>query len=155
MTVPGRYFRAGAGAVIANSDGLVLVCERADVPGAWQLPQGGLERDEEPLEGVLREIEEETGITRDGLELIGHYPEPLVYELPVEARSEKTGMGQVQYWFLFRYRGSDPDLRRSSAGEFRRSAWQSFEQVLARVVDFRRPVYRQLYEAFGAHLRRA
>jgi hypothetical protein len=53
MTEPTQYFRTGAGAVIANAAGFVLAFERADIPGAWQLPQGGLEAGEEPLQAIL------------------------------------------------------------------------------------------------------
>lgn len=70
MTGGGHYFRAGVGAVIIGSDGRVLAFERADTPGAWQLPQGGLEDGEDPLTAVLREIEEEVGLRRERLELI-------------------------------------------------------------------------------------
>ncbi|MFW6089679.1 MAG: NUDIX domain-containing protein, partial [Gemmatimonadota bacterium] len=101
VTVEGEYFRAGVGALIVDGSGRVLACERADVPGAWQLPQGGLRSGEDPLEGALREVEEETGVARGELELLDRHPEPLVYELPPEARSPKTGRGQVQYWFAF------------------------------------------------------
>src|SRR4029079_13769297 len=107
---PAQYFRAGAGAAIVDSKGLVLALQRADIAGAWQLPQGGLEASEEPLPAALREISEETGIRAQDLTLLAIYPEPLVYELPVSARSEKTGRGQVQYWFLFRFHGSEQSI---------------------------------------------
>ena len=55
-------FRASAGAVIINGDGCVLAFERADKPGSWQLPQGGLDAGEEPRDCVLREVLEETSI---------------------------------------------------------------------------------------------
>ena len=52
MSMPEEYFRAGAGAVVINDRGLVLALERADIPGAWQLPQGGLDAGEEPLDAA-------------------------------------------------------------------------------------------------------
>lgn len=51
-----QTFRAGVGAVITDQTGKVLALERRDVSGAWQLPQGRLETEEEPLEAVKREI---------------------------------------------------------------------------------------------------
>ncbi|MHC4548625.1 MAG: NUDIX domain-containing protein [Planctomycetota bacterium] len=145
----GRYFRAGVGAVIADDQGKVLTLERSDVPGAWQLPQGGIEEGEAPLAAVLREIREETGIAEDELELAGEYPEPLVYELPPEARSAKTGMGQVQYWFRFRYRRRDEDKRLPKGGEFRAGSWRPLDRVASEAVEFRRRVYQRLAQHFG------
>ena len=152
MSLPAQYFRAGVGSVIINDSGLILVLERADVPGAWQLPQGGLELSEEPLQAVLREVAEETGIPRNVLELLESYPEPLVYELPPSARSEKTGRGQVQYWFLFRFNGDDRaiDVKRSS--EFRTWKWMTYHRLIHSAADFRKPVYRRLAEQFRKYL---
>src|SRR5262249_45679998 len=102
---PSRFFRAGVGAVFANERGDVLACERRDIAGAWQFPQGGLKDGEAPIEAVRREILEETGITRDHLRLMTECPDLLVYELPPSAWSRKTGRGQVQRWFMFAYQG--------------------------------------------------
>lgn len=147
----GQHFRAGAGAVVTDGRGRVLALERSDVPGAWQLPQGGLLADEEPLDAAVREVGEETGIPPEALELVAALPEPLAYELPPEARRRKTGRGQVQYWFLFRLRdGVEPDLPRD--GEFRAWRWLPLDEVAAGVVPFRRAVYRRLGEHFGPHL---
>ena len=64
MKSPAQYFRAGVGAAIVNRGGLVLALERADIPGAWQLPQGGLKASESPLQAVFREVKEETGLLK-------------------------------------------------------------------------------------------
>jgi putative (di)nucleoside polyphosphate hydrolase len=153
MKRPPEYFRAGAGAVIINGKGIVLALERAGIEGAWQLPQGGLKRGEEPLDAVCREITEETGIQKSDLELLDCAPEPLVYELPKEARSEKTGRGQVQYWFLFRFHGRDGSIDVEKGGEFHAWRWLPFSELLELTVEFRRPVYRRLGEMFERHLR--
>ena len=145
---PSRYFRAGAGAVIANSRGRVLVFEREDKPGAWQFPQGGLKRRETWRQAVYREIKEETGLSASDLRLLGEYPEPLVYELPARAQSPKTGLGQVQHWFYFQLVSEDrePTIPRDS--EFERWRWTSFDALLRSVVPFRRPLYRRLRTHF-------
>ncbi len=57
-----RHFRAGVVAVVRRSDGQVLAFERADGPGNWQLPQGGLEKGEPPIDAAWRELGEETGL---------------------------------------------------------------------------------------------
>jgi putative (di)nucleoside polyphosphate hydrolase len=110
--------------------------------------QGGLEASEEPLRAALREIAEETGIAETDLELLEAYPEPLVYELPASARSEKTGRGQVQYWFLFRFRGSDNTIDIKSGGEFHAWKWIPFQILLHSAVDFRENLYQKLADRF-------
>lgn len=152
MSLPKAYFRAGVGAMLLNRDGLVLAFERSDVVGAWQLPQGGLEASEEPVRAAYREIEEETGIRASDAELIDAYPEPLVYELPSTTRSQKTGRGQVQYWFLFRFTGLEENIDLKIGGEFRKWKWCDFQDLLNRVADFRKPVYQKLADHFAPHL---
>ena len=142
------YFRAGVGAVIGNASGRVLACERADVPGSWQFPQGGLKTNETPAQAVLREVREETGIRRRDLELLDTYPQPLAYELPPDAWSAKTGRGQALYWFLFRLRDPNKPIDLKHADEFRAWRWMPFERMTRMTVDFRRPAYRQIYERF-------
>ena len=152
MKPPSQYFRAGVGAIIIDGGGRVLVLQRSDIPGAWQLPQGGMEEGEEPSTAILREIDEETGISQNYLELIDEYPEPLVYELPPEARSRKTGRGQVQYWFLFRFKEKESEIDISSSDEFTAWRWMSVKQILTDVVYFRARVYQRLTERFSEHL---
>ncbi len=148
----GQYFRAGVGAVIFNHERRVLALERADVPGAWQLPQGGLEESEEPFLAVLREVSEETGISPANLDHLDTYPEPLAYELPAFARSPKTGRGQAQFWFLFRFDGGDDYIDLAAGGEFRAWKWMPFDRLIEATVDFRKPVYRKLTEKFESFL---
>ncbi|MBI4526948.1 MAG: RNA pyrophosphohydrolase [Deltaproteobacteria bacterium] len=152
VSFAGQYFRAGVGAMIINREGLVLAVERADVPGTWQLPQGGLEKSEEPLAAVLREVAEETGILEGNLELLRALPEPLAYELPIGLQTAKTGRGQIQYWFLLRFHGSDSEIEVKKGGEARDWKWISFYTLLNSVVDFRKPVYRRLAEEFAPYL---
>jgi putative (di)nucleoside polyphosphate hydrolase len=149
---PAQYFRAGAGAMIVNADGHVLAIERADIAGAWQLPQGGLNAAEEPLRGAYREIAEETGIQEDDLKFLKACPELLVYELPPEARSKKTGRGQVLYWFLFRFRG-DPQQAALRNSETRGWRWMPFQRVINGVTTFRKPMYKRLAQEFGTYCR--
>ena len=146
MSVPAEYFRAGVGAVISNGSGLVMVFERAKIPGAWQFPQGGLEKGEDLLAAVYREVAEESGIAAGELELLAAHPDLLAYELPASARSEKTGRGQVQYWFLFRYRGDEAAINVQSGKEFSAWQWLPFAELLPKTAAFRKPVYSRLAE---------
>jgi putative (di)nucleoside polyphosphate hydrolase len=148
---PARYFRAGAGAVIVNARGRVLAFERANVPGAWQFPQGGLDVDETPLEAMFREVREETGLTRRHVRLLDQHPTLLVYELPRRSQSKRTGMGQVQYWFYLQWKGDPHAVPEPPQDEFRAAAWMTPAEVIRRAVPFRRPVY----EALARHLPKA
>lgn len=148
------YFRAGVGAVILGDARRVLVCERADITGAWQFPQGGLKKHESPVEAVYREVHEETGIPRRSLRFVDRYPDLLAYELPRGARSIKTGMGQVQYWFFFRLKEPGVVIHLPPRSEFKAFAWISFNTAVARAVRFRRPLYRKLQEYFEASVTR-
>jgi putative (di)nucleoside polyphosphate hydrolase len=152
--MPSHYFRAGVGAVIVNGDGCVLGLERADVPGAWQLPQGGLDGSEEPIEAALREIAEETGIAASALQLLQTCPEPLAYELPPAMRSPKTGRGQAQYWFLFRFRAREDVIDVTAGREFRSWQWMPLDRLIELTVAFRKPVYQRLADHFRSHLAR-
>jgi putative (di)nucleoside polyphosphate hydrolase len=152
MGFPSQYFRAGSGAVIINDRGYVLALERTDIPGAWQMPQGGLDADEEPLQAAYREVAEETGIMQNNLELLDSYPEPLAYELPLNARRKKTGRGQALYWFLFRFTGNENLINAEPGGEFSTWQWMSFQDLLETTVYFRKPVYQKLYDRFSVYL---
>jgi putative (di)nucleoside polyphosphate hydrolase len=151
----GLTFRAGVGALVIDARGLVLACERAERPGSWQLPQGGLDGDEEPSAAVLRELEEETGIGRDCVQLLAEHPEWIAYEVPLERRRAELGRGQVQRWFLLRFLGTDRDidLGKQQPPEFRAWRWMPMSELIELVIEFRRPVYRKLAAQFAAHLR--
>jgi putative (di)nucleoside polyphosphate hydrolase len=152
VTKPAQYFRAGAGAMIVNRDGHVLAIERADIAGAWQLPQGGLDETEEPIQAAYREVEEETGIHVTELEFKRACSELLVYELPPDARTAKTGRGQVLYWFLFTYLGSAKRMKGTRNHESRGCRWMPFARIVKGSVGFRRPMYRRLEQEFGKYL---
>ena len=141
---PSQTFRAGVGAVIVNHSGDVLALERSDIPGAWQMPQGGLKIGEAPLVAVKREIREETGIEEGKLQKISSVNRLLAYELPINHRSKKTGRGQVQYWFVFRYQGTDERITLGDKKEFTAWKWISMDELVSSVVGFKRPVYEEL-----------
>ena len=150
---PGGYFRAGVGMVVRKVDGRVLALERVDHPGAWQLPQGGLEADEDAEAAAKRELGEETGLQTDAdVELVRALTDWVAYALPEDAQSAKTGLGQVQKWFEFRPLREDlaPTLDEGTApAEFGDFRWMTPDELVEGAVEFRRAVYREVLDALA------
>jgi putative (di)nucleoside polyphosphate hydrolase len=141
-------FRANVGLAVLNDRGEVLAVERSDSPGAWQLPQGGIDPEESPEQAAWRELEEETGLRKKDVRLLGVMPDWVVYELPLEWRRKKTGWGQAQKWFVFRLAlaphslfqvGPLPEGQENRAQDFK-----PFAEIAATIPAFRREVYAKL-----------
>ena len=154
MSAPGappRPYRAGVGIVLLNDRGLVFVGRRSDTPGAWQMPQGGIDRGETPREAAIRELEEETGA--DKVELIAESRGWLSYDLPpqIAARVWRGRYrGQRQKWFVFRFTGTDADIDLGARRpEFDAWKWAPPAEIAAQIVPFKRALYRALLEEFS------
>ena len=146
-----RPYRPGVGAVIFNRDGLVWVGQRIDMPGAWQLPQGGIDAGEEPRAAVLREVAEEIGTDR--VLILGETSEWLSYDLPADIASVAWGgrfRGQRQKWFALRFTGTDADIDLAAHGapEFDSWRWAPLDSLPDCIVGFKQPLYRLLVTAF-------
>jgi putative (di)nucleoside polyphosphate hydrolase len=152
MTARGQFFRASVGISVLNGQEEVLALERYEIPGAWQLPQGGLDEGEEPADAARRELREETGLGWHQVELIGEYPQWLAYELDPHHRKPDTGRGQVLKWFVVRLvdREARIDIsqvdERKGHPEFRAYTWMGLTDLLRKVAPFRLPVYEPLAE---------
>ncbi|HYN31514.1 MAG TPA: RNA pyrophosphohydrolase [Ilumatobacteraceae bacterium] len=141
--MPSSNFRAGVVAVVTNSLGEILAFERSDVPGAWQLPQGGIDVGESPLESAWRELGEETGLGPDQVDLVGEHPDWVVYEFPEAVRGVGKRLGQAQRWYLFRVRSDDVSPAPDEV-EFVAWKWVEPTWLLDHVVDFRLAAYRSV-----------
>jgi len=147
-------YRPCAGVMLMNREGRVFVGQRLDSTlEAWQMPQGGIDPGEDPLEAAYRELWEETGVTRDHVALAGTAPDELYYDLPEDLVGKVwkgRWRGQRQRWFLFRFTGSDADVNIASAEpEFRAWRWAEPAELPDIIVPFKRELYRQLLDIFA------
>jgi putative (di)nucleoside polyphosphate hydrolase len=142
-------FRANVGIVVRDEHGQVLVLERSGHPGTWQFPQGGIEPRENRRDAALRELREETGLTEQEVQIEGELGRWLAYEIPVELRTSKTGIGQVQWWFVARLTG-DGTLPPMPTGEFTDHKWATWDEAIEHVASFKRPVYAELARTFAS-----
>lgn len=146
-----QKFRAGVGAIIVNSKGLVFAGKRKTPIQTWQFPQGGILIGETPQIAVYREIEEETGIKPESLELIAQKKDLLAYELPPHLRSDLV-RGQTHYWFLFRFIDSNDKITLGDRVEFESWQWMEFDDVLEQIIPFKKRAYEQLKNFFEQYV---
>ncbi|MEA3081059.1 MAG: putative (di)nucleoside polyphosphate hydrolase [Sphingomonadales bacterium] len=156
MSDKGKY-RRGVGVMLLNGGGKVFVGARIDnTDEAWQMPQGGIDKGEEPWATALRELEEETGIPPHLVERIAECPERMKYDLPQELRAKLWGgkwIGQDQDWYLARFLGRDSDVNIATKHpEFREWKWIEPEQLPELIVPFKRDLYRRLLSEFADYL---
>lgn len=150
-------YRPNVGAVLFNRSGQVFVARRADLPnaegapGGWQLPQGGIDAEEDPRAAVLRELEEEIGT--GSATIIGEHPDWLTYDLPPDLLGKALGgryRGQRQRWFALRFEGCDEEVRLDldPHPEFDAWRWAPLADLPALAVGFKRPIYEVLARSF-------
>jgi putative (di)nucleoside polyphosphate hydrolase len=157
MTDDDHLYRRGVGVMLLNRDKRFRVGQRIDNPtDAWQMPQGGIDKGEEPWATALRELEEETGIAPHLVERIAECPERLRYDLPEAMRHRLWGgkwRGQLQDWYVARFLGDDSDVNIATEhAEFREWKWVEPEQLPDLIVPFKRDLYRRLLREFAEYL---
>jgi putative (di)nucleoside polyphosphate hydrolase len=160
MTVTLPY-RRSAGVMLVNRAGAAFIGRRKKtresgvlVGHEWQMPQGGLDDGEEPLEAALRELYEETNVSSTAL--LAEAPQWLNYDLPDQtSRWRGRYRGQTQKWFLLRFLGEETeiDVDRPAGGahppEFDAWRWERLEALPALVVPFKRKVYEDVVTLFA------
>ncbi len=139
--------RRGVGIVILNKENKIFVAKRIDNPkNFWQMPQGGVDKDEDFLSAAYRELEEETSIK--DVELIKEIDEILTYELPKHLLGiiwKGKYKGQKQKWFIMRYLGTDDKINiNTKKPEFLEWKWIDLDMITEVVVDFKLEVYKKL-----------
>jgi putative (di)nucleoside polyphosphate hydrolase len=153
-------YRLNVGAVLFNRAGKVLVARRANLPnaegsaGGWQLPQGGIDADENPAEAIFRELSEEIGT--NNAEIIGEHPDWMQYDLPewlIGKAFKGKYRGQRQKWFALRYLGEDSEIRLDADPhpEFDAWRWADLAELPGLAVAFKKPIYEILARDFAAY----
>jgi len=148
-------YRPGVGIVLLNQDGHVLIAERLDNPGAWQMPQGGIDEGEEPETAVFREMEEEIG-TRNAT-ILGMLADWICYDFP-PALGKKLWNGQYtgqrQKWILLRFLGEDSEIKLDThhEQEFIQWKWVPLKDLTKYAVPFKRAVYDKVVSEFSKYV---
>ena len=155
MTGPGRAehgcYRPGAGIMLLDREGRVLVAQRIDTPeDAWQMPQGGIVCGESPRDAAFRELGEEIGTAK--AEFIAESARWLTYDWP-EALAGTLWQGRFRgqrlKWFALRFTGDDRDIDlETAAPEFRAWKWVAIDEVPRLIVAFKRAIYQQVVAEF-------
>lgn len=153
----GLPYRPCAGVMLVDREGRVFVGQRLDSTlEAWQMPQGGIDPGEDPLDTAVRELGEETGIAPEHVALIHAADGWFTYDLPPELVGKAwkgKWRGQTQRWFLFRFLGRDADVNIATAHpEFRAWRWIDPDDLPRLIVPFKRDLYEAVLAAFRPHL---
>ena len=139
--------RTGVGIVLINKDNKVFVAKRIDNPkNFWQMPQGGVDKNENFFKAALRELKEETSIV--SVELIQEIERKLTYILPDELIGiiwKGKFKGQIQKWFIVRFIGNESEINiNTKKPEFLEWKWIDLEDLTNIAVSFKLNVYKNL-----------
>jgi len=156
-------YRRNVGIMLLNHAGFIFMGRRKSDSGpehvddihSWQMPQGGIDEDEDPYAAAVRELQEETGIV--SISLLAEAPVWLTYDLPPDVAMEAWKgryRGQTQKWFAFRFNGDESEINiLAPAGghkpEFDAWKWVPINQITSLIIPFKRAVYEQVVDIFG------
>ena len=150
-------YRPCVGVMLVNKDGKVFVGQRNDRDtDAWQMPQGGIDKGEEPREAALRELGEEIGVSPDLVTVGGETKGWVAYDLPHDVVPniwKGRYKGQEQKWFLLRFNGTDDQINiQTEHPEFTAWKWIDPADVVGAIVPFKRTVYEQVMAELGPQI---
>ncbi len=141
-------YRACVGLLLLNKEGKIFIGERIDTPGAWQMPQGGIDEGESIEQAALRELQEETGT--DKAVILKILPHKLKYDLPPHLRGRLWAgkfQGQEQSWVVLHFLGDDNDINihAHDPAEFRSWLWSEPDKILDLIVPFKMDTYKAVF----------
>ena len=141
-------YRLNVAAILRNARGEILICERLNIPGAWQFPQGGIDEGETPEEALARELGEEIGIERRHFRIVERRG-PYRY-LFGNGRTKKGWHGKEQIYFLCDFIGTDADITvETGHPEFRAYRWIAPKDFrIDWLPEMKREVYRAVFDDF-------
>ena len=139
--------RIGVGVIVLNDENKIFVGKRKDNPvDKWQMPQGGVDENEDYLTAMKRELEEETSIK--SIELLKTIDNFFVYELPKELLGiiwKGKFRGQIQKWFIVKFKGGESEINlKTKHPEFIEWKWVEMNDLPKIIVDFKKNVYENL-----------
>ena len=144
-------YRRGVGMMLLNAKREVFVAKRIDMTSeAWQMPQGGIDKGEEPRAAAMRELKEEIGT--DKASIIAESRGWLRYDLPAYLVPKLWGgkyRGQEQKWFVLRFEGTEKDIDIATEhAEFSEYQWVRMETLPELIVPFKKQMYTDIVEEF-------
>jgi len=140
-------YRSGVGIVVLNKNNKVFVARRIDNPkNFWQMPQGGVDKNEDFLTAAFRELDEETSIK--SVELIKELDGFITYNLPDHLLGiiwKGKYKGQTQKWFVMRFIGEDSEIDiNTKHPEFLEWKWVELSEITKLVVNFKLDLYQEV-----------
>ena len=139
--------RIGVGAIVLNSENKIFVGKRADNPiDKWQMPQGGVDKGENFISAMKRELKEETSI--QNIKILKQIDQWFEYELPKNLLGiiwKGKFRGQKQKWFIVRFIGNESEINlKTKHPEFIEWKWIEVDDLTKLIVDFKKGVYKKL-----------
>ncbi len=146
-------YRANVGIVIANDKRQVLLAKRCQ-QDSWQLPQGGIDENETDIEALFRELQEETGLCAEDVEVIAKTPKWLRYNLPnhhIKRWQKPTCIGQKQVWFLLKLTSDENNIKLNTHPkvEFDDWVWVDYWHPIETVIEFKKTVYEDMLKSLA------